>query len=130
MKKEVIFTEKAAKPGGAYSQAIKAGNLIFVSGCTGVDPKTGQLIAPGEMRAQTRQTLENIKAILESCGSSLEQVVKVTAFIDDMNEFKDFNEEYSHYFKKGDYPARSTVEIGKFLNGTRVEIEAIAIASK
>lgn len=129
MKKEVIFTEKAARPGGSYSQAIKAGNLIFVSGCTGVNPKTGQLVAPGEMRAQTRQALENIKVILESGGSSMDQVVKVTAFIDDLTQFQDFNEEYSRYFKPGEYPARSTVEVSRFLNGMRVEIEAIAIVS-
>ena len=127
MKKEVIFTKKAARPGGSYSQAIKAGNLVFVSGCTGVNPETGKLTAPGAIKLQTKQTLENIKAILESCGSSLENVVKVTAFIDDLNQFQDFNEEYRRFFKEGEYPARSTVEVARFLNGQRVEIEAIAI---
>ena len=127
MKKEVIFTKKAARPGGSYSQAIKAGNLVFVSGCTGVNPETGKLTAPGDIKLQTKQTLENIKAILESCGSSLENVVKVTAFIDDLNQFQDFNEEYRRFFKEGEYPARSTVEVARFLNGHRAEIEAIAI---
>ncbi len=127
MKKEVIFTEKAAPPGGSYSQAIRAGNFLFVSGCTGVDAETKKLVAPGEIRPQTRQTLENIKSILAKAGSSLDDVVKVTAFIADIDKFQDFNEEYSKYFKKGEFPARSTVEIGKFLNGVCIEIEVIAI---
>ena len=127
MKKEIIYTSKAAPPGGSYSQAIRAGNFVFVSGCTGVDPSTGKVVSPGEIRPQTRQTIANIKAILEAAGSSLENVVKVTAFIDDLNQFQDFNEEYTKFFKEGGLPARSTVEIGKFLNGMRVEIEVIAI---
>ncbi len=127
MRKEIINTSKAAPPGGSYSQAVKAGNLVFVSGCVGNDPATGKLVAPGQVRPQTRQAIENIQTILAAAGTTLDNVVKVTAFIDNIEEFQAFNEEYSKFFKKDEFPARSTVEIGKFLNGMRIEIEAIAI---
>jgi len=101
--------------------------LIFVSGCVGVDPKTGKVVSPGEIAPQTKQTLENIQAILEAGGSSLDNVVKTTAFIDEMNKFAEFNEVYCRFFKETAYPARSAVQVGKFLKGICVEIEAVAI---
>lgn len=129
MQKEVILTKEAAAPGGWYSQAIKAGDFVFVAGTVGADPKTRQLVAPGDIAAQTEQALKNLKAILEAAGSCLENVVKTTVFIDDIEKFNQFNEVYKKYFP-ADPPARSTIQIGRFNNGTCVEIEAIAFVKK
>jgi 2-iminobutanoate/2-iminopropanoate deaminase len=107
MPKQVIFTEKGPRPLGAYSQAIRAGDFIFVAGMGGIDPATGQMV-PGGVREQTRRALENIKAVLESAGASLSDVVKVTVFLTNPDDFNDMNEVYREYFKEKP-PARSTV---------------------
>lgn len=129
MKKEVIFTEKAAAPGGWYSQAIKVGNFVFTAGVVGADPATGELVAPENMAAQTEQALKNLSAILEAAGSSLENVVKTTVFINDVDRFGEFNEVYKKFFLN-DPPARSTIQIGRFKDGMCVEIEAIAFLNE
>jgi len=126
MKKEVIITKNAPEPKGAYSQAIKVGNLVFVSGQAAVDIETGKFLAPGDIVKQTDITMKNVKAILEAAGSSLENVVKTTVFIDDIGKFKDFNSVYEKYFKVNP-PARSTVEVANFFEGMCIEIDAIAI---
>lgn len=126
IEKEIIHTTKAALPGGAYSQAVKAKGFVFVSGTVGVDPESEKLVEPGNMIAQTKQTFNNLEAVLEASGSSLENVVKVTAYIDDLDSFDDFNETYSSYFKE--LPARSTVEVGRLPKGMTVEIDVIAVA--
>jgi 2-iminobutanoate/2-iminopropanoate deaminase len=129
MKKEVIFTDKAAAPGGWYSQAIRAGDFVFTAGVVGADPETRQLVAPGDMVAQTEQALRNLKVILEAAGSSLENVVKTTVFIDDVSKFNEFNEAYKKFFPS-DPPGRSTIQVGRFKPGMCVEIEAIALVNQ
>ena len=124
MNKEVIFTEKAPKAIGPYSQAQKVGDLLFTSGQIPLNPSTGELVT--EIKAATKQSLENIKAILEAAGTSLENVVKTVVYIKNMNEFGDVNEVYGEYFKEN-APARSCVEVARLPKDALVEIEAIAI---
>lgn len=125
MNKEIIFTNLAPVPSGAYSQAVKLGNMVYVAGTCPFELGTGKVLAPGDIAAQTRIVLNYIEKILNSAGSSLEFVVKVTSFIDELNDFKAYNEVYSEFFA-ADPPARSTIEIGKFPAGMCVEIECIA----
>lgn len=124
MNKEVIFTEKAPKAIGPYSQAQKVGDLLFTSGQIPLNPSTGELVT--EIKAATKQSLENVKAILEAAGTSLENVVKTVVYIKDMNDFGEVNEVYGEYFKEN-APARSCVEVARLPKGALVEIEAIAI---
>lgn len=122
--KEIVRTDKAPLAIGPYSQAVKYGNLIFVSGTLGINPATGQL-AEGGVENQARQSLENLNAILETAGSSFDKVLKATVFIKDMNDFPKINEIYGEYFTK-DQPARSTVEVARLPKDALVEIEVIA----
>ena len=124
MNKEVIFTEKAPQAIGPYSQAQKVGYLLFTSGQIPLNPSTGELVT--EIKAATKQSLENIKAILEAAGTSLENVVKTVVYIKNMNDFGDVNEVYGEYFKEN-APARSCVEVARLPKDALVEIEAIAI---
>lgn len=125
MTKEIIHSEKVPKPVGPYSQGIKVGNLVFTAGTGPFDLKTGQLIR-GDIRQQTRQVLENIKAILEAAGARLEDVVKTTIFLTDLKDWAAMNEVYRGYFAK-DPPVRSTVQVAGLWGGMAVEIEAIAV---
>jgi 2-iminobutanoate/2-iminopropanoate deaminase len=124
VKKKVIQTEKAPKAIGPYSQAIQAGNFLFLSGQIPLDPKTGELVK-GDIRKQTQQVLENIKGILESQGLGMENVVKVTIFLKDIANFNQVNEVYATYFPSSP-PARSTVEVAKLPRDADIEIETIA----
>ncbi len=123
--KEALYTEKAPRPVGPYSQAIRAGDLLFVSGQIPIDPTTGALVSD-DLEQQVRRVMDNIKAILEADGLSLDDVVKVTAYLTDPNRFQDFNRVYSEYFK-GPYPARTTVFVTRLPAGAQVEIEVIAL---
>lgn len=123
--KEVIFTDNAPKAIGPYSQAIKVGNFVFISGQIPIDPKTGNLVE-GDIKEQTKRVIENIKAIIESIGGSLENIVKTTVFLKSLEEFSQMNEVYAEYFKDKP-PARSTVEVSRLPKDVRIEIEAIAI---
>ncbi len=125
VKKKVIQTEKAPKAIGPYSQAIQAGNFLFLSGQIPLDPKTGELVK-GDIRKQTQQVLENIKGILESQGLGMENVVKSTIFLKDIANFNQVNEVYATYFPSSP-PARSTVEVAKLPRDADIEIEALAI---
>ena len=125
MEKKTINTEKAPKAIGPYSQAIQAGNFLFLSGQIPLDPKTGELVQ-GDIRQQTRQVLENIKGILESEKLGMESVVKTTIFLKDIGNFKQVNEVYATYFPSSS-PARSTVEVAKLPRDAAIEIEAIAL---
>jgi len=122
--KEIIFTEKAPKPIGPYSQAIKIGNSLFISGQIPVDPKSGELVE-GDIRAQTHQVLKNIKAIVEAAGGTLNNVIKVTVYLDDMDDFAEMNEVYSQYFSESKL-ARTTIEVSRLPKNVKIEIEAIA----
>jgi len=125
MGKKVIQTEKAPKAIGPYSQAIQAGNFLFLSGQIPLDPKTGELVK-GDIRKQTQQVLENIKGVLESQGLGMEDIVKVTIFLKDIGNFNQVNEVYATYFPSSP-PARSTVEVAKLPRDADIEIEALAI---
>ncbi len=127
MKKRVIQTEKAPKAIGPYSQAIQAGNLLFLSGQLPLDPVTGELVK-GDIRQQTQRVLANLKGILESQNLGMEDVVKVTIFLKDMGNFSQVNEVYATYFPSSP-PARSTVEVARLARDANIEIEAIAILS-
>lgn len=125
MIKEIIFTNKAPKAIGPYSQAIKVGNFIFISGQIPIDPNTGEVI-DGDIKEQTRRVLENIKGILESVSCSLNNIVKTTVFLKNLDDFSSMNEVYATYFSENP-PARSTIEVSKLPRGVSIEIEAIAI---
>lgn len=127
MKKEIISTKNAPAAVGAYSQGIKAGDLVFTSGQLPIDPKTGEM--PETIEEQTARSLQNVSAILEGAGSSLEQAIKLTVFLQDINDFAAMNEVYASFFK-GDPPCRSAVEVAAIPKGAKVEIEAIALISK
>lgn len=121
----MVTAPKAPKALGPYSAAVIADNLLFCSGQTGIDPSTGELVSP-ELEAQTRQVLTNLKHVLEAAGSSLNQVVKTTVFLRDMNDFQKMNGIYAEYFS-GNLPARSTIAVAGLPKQALVEIEAIAI---
>jgi 2-iminobutanoate/2-iminopropanoate deaminase len=123
MQKQIIFTPKVAKSASPLSQAVAFGSLLFVSGQVAGDPTGGRV--EGGFEAQARQVMENIKAILEEAGSSLDCVLKVTAFLSNMDDFPKFNEIYRTYFPK-DFPARSCFQVGRLGPGFLVEIEAMA----
>lgn len=122
--KEIIRTEAAPKAIGPYSQAIVHNGLAYLSGQIPLDPGTQQLIE-GDIAAQTERVLENLKAVLAACGSSLDQVLKTTVFLADMGEFPGMNEVYARYFPN-DPPARSTVQAARLPRDVRVEIDCIA----
>jgi len=125
MSKKIVFTEKAPKPVGPYSQAVIAGGFLFGAGQIPIDPRTGKIVEGG-IEEQTRRVLENIKAVLEAAGCSLEDVVSVTVFLKDLNDFEAFNKVYAEYFPK-DPPARTTVEVSRLPKGVKLEINFIAV---
>src|SRR6188474_1295543 len=126
--RERIQTDKAPAAIGPYSQAIKAGGFVFVSGQIPIDPQTGQFV-PGGIAGQTESVLKNLSAVLEAAGSSLDQVVKTTVFLADMKEFSGMNEVYATFFSSPP-PARATVAAAGLPRDARVEIEAVALASE
>lgn len=125
MNKEIVSTKKAPEAIGPYSQGVKAGNIVYTSGQLPIDPKTNELIT-GDIKRETKQSMENVIAILNEAGASLKDVVKVTIFVKDMNNFAQVNEVYGEYFKEHK-PARSCVEVAKLPKDGDLEIEAIAI---
>ena len=122
--KQIIATEKAPKAIGPYSQAIIHNGLAFLSGQIPLDPATGQIVE-GDIAAQTERVLENIRGVLEACGSSFDRVLKTTVFLKDMGEFARMNEVYGRFFAENP-PARSTVQAAALPRGVSVEIDAIA----
>jgi len=123
--RQVVSTPSAPKAIGPYSQAIRAGNLLFVSGQIPLDPVTGALVG-GDIAAQTRRVLENLAAILEAAGSSFKQVAKTTVFLQDMNEFAAMNGVYAEFFP-APAPARATVQVARLPKDVKVEIELVAL---
>jgi len=122
--KQIVISDKAPKALGPYSVANRIGNLVFTAGQLGLDPETDEL-AQGGIEAETRQALTNIRNVLEAAGSSLEQVVKTTVFLRDMNDFTRMNTIYGQFFTEN-FPARSTVQVAALPKGGAVEIETIA----
>jgi 2-iminobutanoate/2-iminopropanoate deaminase len=123
MKKEIIHTLNAPAPVGPYSQAVKAGNMLYCSGQIPLNPATGAI--PESIDAQTRQVLKNLEAVLKAGGAGFENVVKTTVFLKDMNDFPAVNAIYAEAFT-GETPARSTVQVVRLPKDVLVEIEAVA----
>ncbi|AHF79971.1 RidA family protein [Thermococcus paralvinellae] len=127
MKRNVIFTENAPKPIGPYSQAILVENpdkLLVISGQIPINPETGEIVK-GDIREQARQAIENLIAILEAAGATVDDVIKVTVYLRDMKDFEDFNKVYEEYFGHSK-PARAVIEVSDLPKGVKIEIEAIA----
>lgn len=125
MTKETISTKNAPAAIGPYSQAAKKGHLLITSGQIPLDPESGEIVGD-EIQAQAERVLQNLKAVLEAGGASLDDVIKTTCFLNDMNDFVPFNEVYQKYFE-GDAPARSCVAVERLPKDVLVEIEAIAV---
>lgn len=123
--KTILSTEHAPKAIGPYAQGIDTGNLLFLSGQIPIDPATGEITAVS-IEDQTRQALENVKAILESGGCTMNHVVKTTVYLKDIADFTKMNEVYQEYFPEGSYPARSAVQVAALPKDAGVEIEVIA----
>lgn len=126
MTKQVVRTPLGPGAIGPYSQAIRSGNMIFVSGQVPLDPASGELIDDRGIRAQTRRALLNLQGILQAAGASLSHVVRVTVFLKDMNEFAEMNAVYGEFFRSQP-PARSTVEVSRLPKDVSVEIDCIAV---
>lgn len=124
--KQIISSDKAPQAVGPYSQAVVYGGLAYLSGQIALDPETNTMVAD-DIALQTRRVLDNLKAVLEGCESSLDQVLKTTIYIADMNDFTQVNDIYGEYFT-ANWPARATVQAAKLPRGSRIEIDCIAIA--
>jgi 2-iminobutanoate/2-iminopropanoate deaminase len=131
MNREIVSTPRAPKAIGPYSQAVSvpATRLVFCSGQIPLDPETGAFVGEGDVRAQTRRVMENLCAVLEAAGTSLDRVVRTTIFLVDLGDFAVVNEIYGGYFPQ-DPPARATVQVAALPRGARVEIDAIAEAGE
>lgn len=125
MKIETIATDKAPAAIGPYSQAVRCGNLIYTSGAIPVDPNSGEVVAGGVV-PQAEQALRNLSEVLAGAGAGLENVVKTTVFIKDMNDFAAINEVYKRFFT-GSFPARSCVEVARLPKDVLIEIECVAV---
>jgi 2-iminobutanoate/2-iminopropanoate deaminase len=126
MNKEVISTPNAPSAIGPYSQAIRAGNLLFVSGQISIDPSTGNVIEDKTIQGQTRRVLQNLIAIVEAAGGSAQSIVKTTVFLRDMSDFAEMNAVYSTFFTASP-PARATVEAARLPRDVSIEIDCIAV---
>ena len=124
--KTILNTDKAPKAIGPYSQGINTGNLMFLSGQLPILPSEGKIVAQ-DIEGQTKQSLENVKAVLAEAGCSMEDVFKTTVFIKDMNDFAAINEVYAQYFTGDVLPARSCVEVARLPKDVKVEIEVVAM---
>lgn len=124
--KKIINTPKAPAPIGPYNQAVLVKDTLYISGQIPIDPATGNLVE-GDIKAETKQSMENLKAILEEAGMTFEHVIKTTIFIKDMNQFAPINEVYGTYFDADTAPARETVEVANLPKFVNVEISMIAV---
>ena len=130
MQLEAVITAAAPAPVGPYSQAVKAGGVLYCSGQIALDPLTGAMVGAGEVEAETRQVLSNLKAVLEAGGSSPSQVLRTTVFLADLADFALVNGIYAEVFGEGVSPARACVEVAALPKGARVEIDCIALAAE
>jgi 2-iminobutanoate/2-iminopropanoate deaminase len=124
MQKDIISTSKAPQAIGPYSQAVRFDNLLFISGQIPLEPESGKILKGG-IKAQTKQILENLKGVLTAGGSSLDNVLRTTIFLTDLEDYADVNEMYAQFFEKS-MPARSTVQVSRLPMEVRIEIDAIA----
>lgn len=121
---EKIYTKEAPSPIGPYSQAVKTDDLLFISGCLGINPRTNQLL--NDIESQTKMALDNLLNILKADNLNMDNILKTTVYLKDMNDFSIFNKIYETYFKNDYYPARTCIEISALPKGGLIEIEAIA----
>ena len=126
--KKIIQTPKAPKAIGPYSQAVAANGFVFCSGQIPIEPETGELVE-GSIEDQTRQVMKNLGAVLEAAGSSTDDIVKATVFLQDMNDFNLMNAVYAGFFE-GTYPARAAVQVARLPRGVKVEIEVVALVGQ
>jgi 2-iminobutanoate/2-iminopropanoate deaminase len=122
--KKIIFTDKAPAPIGPYSQAVAYGNMLYTSGQIALHPQTGELVT-GDIETETKQVMENMKAVLEAAGTTFENVIKSTIFISNMDDFAKINGVYGAYFNEKTAPARETVQVAKLPKNVNVEISMI-----
>jgi 2-iminobutanoate/2-iminopropanoate deaminase len=127
--RSVVATPDAPAAIGPYSQAVKAGNFVFLSGQIPLDPQTGQMIGGDDVEAQTQQVMKNLEAVLQAANSGFAQVVKATIFVTDLGDFAVVNKIYASYFEGVLPPARATVQVAALPRGAKVEIELIALSS-
>ena len=127
MQPEAVITTSAPAPVGPYNQAVKAAGVLYCSGQIALDPATGAMVGGGDVEAETRQVLTNLKAVLEAGGSSPQQVLRTTVFLADLDDFARVNAIYAEMFGEGVSPARACVEVAALPKGARVEIDAIAL---
>lgn len=130
MQLEAVITAGAPAPVGPYSQAVKAGGVLYCSGQIALDPQTGAMVGAGDVEAETRQVLSNLKAVLEAGGSSPGQVLRTTVFLADLGDFALVNGIYAEVFGQGISPARACVEVAALPKGARVEIDCIALVAE
>jgi 2-iminobutanoate/2-iminopropanoate deaminase len=126
--KKILFTDKAPDPIGPYNQAVLSGNTLYTSGQIAINPATGDVVLDS-IELETKQVMENMKAVLESAGMTFENVVKSTIFISNMNDFAAINSVYGSYFNEKTAPARETVQVACLPKNVNVEISMIAVAS-
>lgn len=127
MQRSIVSTPHAPKAIGPYSQAVRAGQLVFLSGQIPLDPQSGEMVGGSDVEAQTRQVMSNLAAVLTAAGSGFEQVVKTTIFLTDLGDFARVNQVYGSYFEGLLPPARATVQVSALPRGAKVEIEAVAV---
>ena len=127
MQRSIVSTPDAPKAIGPYSQAVRTGQLVFLSGQIPLDPKSGEMVGGSDVEAQTRQVMSNLAAVLSAAGARFEHVVKTTIFLTDLNDFAKVNQIYGAAFEGVSPPARATVQVAALPRGAKVEIEAIAV---
>ena len=127
MNRKVIRTDLAPAPVGPYNQAIAANGLVFVAGQIPLDPSSGEIVGEADVAQQTQQVIANIKAVLEASGSKLQDVVKTTVFLVDLNDFAAMNAVYARYFEEAIAPARACVQVSRLPKDVLVEIDCIAV---
>lgn len=130
MERKAVATDRAPAAIGPYSQAVRAGSLVFCSGQIPLDPKTMEMVGGDDVAAQTRQVMVNLGAVLEAAGASLGGAVKATIFLTDLGDFGAVNEVYASYFTDGPPPARACVEVSALPKGAKVEIEVVALTTR
>ena len=124
--KIVIKTSEAPNPVGPYNQAIKAGQFIYCSGQIAINPQSNSIECLGDVESETRQVLNNLKAVLNSCGAEMEDVIKTTIFLTDLRNFEKVNDIYSNFFSGSNTPARACVEVSRLPKNVSVEIDCVA----
>lgn len=125
--KEVIFTDKATSPTSLYSQAVRAGNVVYLAGVCGDDPATGEIMGGGDMRVEAKYALENLRHTVEAAGGTMNDLVKVQVYVNDLDKLPAFNEVYATCFTGGYLPARIAMQVVKFSGGANLELDAIAV---